>query len=316
MSSKSSKPQVNVGIIGHTGHGKTTLTSTIRATLNKINGKPRPVDGPIGSTEHGHYHTTTRHYTTFDCTGDPMQMISAALHIDAAILVVSATTGPEQQTREAIKLARYLGVPYIVVYISKCETRDNATKSGLSGIEVELVTIQVRDLLSQYDYPGEDTPVVTGSGLKALEGDPESESKILELAGHLDNYVPTPKLNSVTLLQDAFDADVSILEFGADQTTRTQAEKFSFRDEDCPVAGSIELLTIGKDKNSEVRHGIKVVLDKKIMLREGLHFYWKVGTEVSQRVRYRFEDQVVNRGARLVQGRRVMASGDIPHSPP
>ena len=82
------------------------------------------------------------------------------------------------------------------------------------------------------------------------------------------------------------------------------------------VAGSIELLTIGKDKNSEVRHGITVVLDKKIMLREGLHFYWKVGTEVSQRVRYRFEDQIVNRGARLVQGRRVMASGDIPHSPP
>jgi translation elongation factor EF-Tu-like GTPase len=113
-----------------------------------------------------------------------------------------------------------------------------------------------------------------------LEGDSESEFKILELAGHLDNYIPGPELPSGTFPQDAFDAEVSIPEFGGDQTSRTQAVEFSFRYEDSSVAGSIQLMTLRKDRNSEVRHGIKVVLDKEVMLREGLYFYWKVGSEV------------------------------------
>lgn len=158
MSSQPSKPHVNIGIIGHTGHGKTTFTFAILATLNKIYGKIAPIDDRNASTEHGqsvvHYGIATHHYTNFDFTCDTTQMIPAALHMDAAILVVSATDGPEQQTCDAIKLARYLGVSHIVVYISKCDIRDNANKLELPGIELELVGMQVRDLLSHYGYPG------------------------------------------------------------------------------------------------------------------------------------------------------------------
>jgi translation elongation factor EF-Tu-like GTPase len=284
MSYEFSKPQVNIGTIGHTGHGKTTLTLAIQATLGKTYGKPTPVDSQIASTKHGQsvvrYDTTTRSYTNFDCTGDETQMIPSALHMDAAILVVSATEDSAQQPREAIKLVRYLGVPYLVVYISKCDIRDNTENLELPGMKVELAGIQVRDLLSQYGYPGDDTPIVTGSGLEALEGDPESDSKILELVAHFDNYAPVPELTGATSSQDEFDAEVSILDLGGDQSTRTQAVEFNFRHEDSPVAGSIQLVTVTKDKYSQVRHGIKVVLNKKIMLWEGLHFYWKVGSEV------------------------------------
>jgi translation elongation factor EF-Tu-like GTPase len=199
-------------------------------------------------------------------------MIPAAIHMDAAILVVAATNGPEQQTREAIKLARGLGVPYIVVFLSKCDLKSDDE-------ELELLGLEVRDLLSQYDYSGDITPIVNGSGLKGLEGDAQWDVRIVELAEHLDSYVPDPEHRSGTSLQDSFDAEVSMLS-GGDQTKDKQAVEFIFRYEDSPVAGSLQLVTVGKEKSSDVRHGVKVTLDKKIMLREGLHFYWKIGSEV------------------------------------
>lgn len=139
--------------------------------------------------------------------------------------------------------------------------------------------MEIRDLLTQYDYPGDNTPIVIAPGLRALSGDPESEAKIIELARHLDNYVPEPELPSGTSSQDRFDAEVSMLG-GGEPTKDTQAVEFRFRYEESPVAGSYQLMTVGKDKSSEVRHGIKVMLNKKVMLQEGLHFYWQVGSEV------------------------------------
>jgi translation elongation factor EF-Tu-like GTPase len=246
-------------------------------TLGKTYGRTAaPADGQCQNEKHGesvvHYETTTRRYAHFDCTGDTFQMIPAALHLDAAILVVAATTGPEQQTREAIQLARGLGVRYIVVCLSKCDLR-------VDEEELELVGMEVRGLLSQYDYPGDDTPIVIVSGLKALSGDPESEAKIIELAGHLDNYVPEPELPSGTSPQDRFDAEVS-MPGGGELTKDTQAVEFSFRYEYSPVAGSIQLMDRGQDKSPEEKRRVEVKLDKSIMLQEGLHFYWQVGSEV------------------------------------
>jgi translation elongation factor TU len=276
MSSNRSRPLVNIGTIGHTGHGKSTLTSAILVTLGKMYGRTAPVDGQKDNKKYGqpvvHYETETRRYAHFDCGGDMLQMIPAAIHMDAAILVVAATNGPEQQTREAIKLARGLGVPYIVVFLSKCDLKSDDE-------ELELLGLEVRDLLSQYDYSGNITPIVNGSGLKGLEGDAQWDVRIVELAEHLDSYVPDPEHPSGTSSQDSFDAEVSMLG-GGDQTRDTQAVEFSFHYEDSPVAGSLQLVMVGKDKNSDVRHGVKVKLNKKIMLREGLHFYWEVGSEV------------------------------------
>ncbi|MEN4569826.1 elongation factor Tu, partial [Pantoea agglomerans] len=194
------KLHVNVGTIGHVDHGKTTLTAAITTVLAKTNGgQARAFDqidstpeekarGITINTAHVEYETAARHYAHVDCPGHAdyvKNMITGAAQMDGAILVVAATDGPMPQTREHILLGRQVGVPYIIVFLNKCDMVDDEEL-------LELVEMEVRDLLSQYDFPGDDTPIVRGSALKALEGVPEWEAKIVELAEHLDNYIPDP----------------------------------------------------------------------------------------------------------------------------
>ncbi len=195
-----SKPHVNIGTIGHVDHGKTTLTAAITTVLSKkglaqasaydqIDGAPEERERGITiSTAHVEYETEARHYAHVDCPGHAdyvKNMITGAAQMDGAILVVSAADGPMPQTREHILLSRNVGVPYIVVFLNKMDMVDDEEL-------LELVEMEVRDLLSEYDFPGDDTPVVAGSALKALEGDPVYEEKILELMAAVDEYIPTP----------------------------------------------------------------------------------------------------------------------------
>ncbi|ELW1648718.1 GTP-binding protein, partial [Enterobacter oligotrophicus] len=195
------KPHVNVGTIGHVDHGKTTLTAAITTVLAKTyGGSARAFDqidnapeekarGITINTSHVEYDTPTRHYAHVDCPGHAdyvKNMITGAAQMDGAILVVAATDGPMPQTREHILLGRQVGVPYIIVFLNKCDMVDDEEL-------LELVEMEVRELLSQYDFPGDDTPIVRGSALKALEGDAEWEAKIIELAGYLDSYIPEPE---------------------------------------------------------------------------------------------------------------------------
>ncbi|MDV6329014.1 elongation factor Tu [Idiomarina sp. PL1-037] len=196
-----SKPHVNVGTIGHVDHGKTTLTAAITTVLAKVyggaakdfaaidNAPEEKERGITISTSHVEYDTPTRHYAHVDCPGHAdyvKNMITGAAQMDGAILVVAATDGPMPQTREHILLSRQVGVPYIVVFMNKCDMVDDEEL-------LELVEMEVRELLSEYDFPGDDLPVVQGSALKALEGDEEFSKKIVELADALDNYIPEPE---------------------------------------------------------------------------------------------------------------------------
>ena len=195
------KPHVNVGTIGHVDHGKTTLTAAITTVLaKKMGGSARgyaqidnaPEEKARGITiaaSHVEYDTEARHYAHVDCPGHAdyvKNMITGAAQMDGAILVVASTDGPMPQTREHILLARQVGVPYIVVFMNKCEMVDDEEL-------LELVEMEIRELLSEYDFPGDDTPVIQGSALKALEGEAEWEEKILELADALDSYIPDPE---------------------------------------------------------------------------------------------------------------------------
>ncbi|MCC4264815.1 elongation factor Tu [Oceanimonas baumannii] len=195
------KPHVNVGTIGHVDHGKTTLTAAITTVLaKKMGGSARGYDqidnapeekarGITIAASHVEYDTETRHYAHVDCPGHAdyvKNMITGAAQMDGAILVVAATDGPMPQTREHILLARQVGVPYIIVFMNKCDMVDDEEL-------LELVEMEVRELLSEYDFPGDDTPVIQGSALKGLEGEPEWEEKILELAAALDSYIPEPE---------------------------------------------------------------------------------------------------------------------------
>ncbi|GGI65097.1 elongation factor Tu [Enterococcus alcedinis] len=195
-----SKPHVNIGTIGHVDHGKTTLTAAITTTLAtkgwaqasdyaSIDGAPEERERGITiSTSHVEYETETRHYAHVDCPGHAdyvKNMITGAAQMDGAILVVSAADGPMPQTREHILLSRNVGVPYIVVFLNKMDMVDDEEL-------LELVEMEVRDLLSDYDFPGDDTPVVAGSALRALEGDPVYQEKIFELMAAVDEYIPTP----------------------------------------------------------------------------------------------------------------------------
>ncbi|MFP3013301.1 MAG: elongation factor Tu [Arsenophonus sp. NC-QC1-MAG3] len=195
------KPHVNVGTIGHVDHGKTTLTAAISTILaKKYGGSARAFDqidnapeekarGITISTSHVEYDTLTRHYAHVDCPGHAdyiKNMITGAAQMDGAILVVAATDGPMPQTREHILLGRQVGVPYIIVFLNKCDMVDDEEL-------LELVEMEVRELLSQYDFPGDETPVIKGSALKALEGVLEWEEKIIELADTLDYYIPEPE---------------------------------------------------------------------------------------------------------------------------
>ncbi len=195
------KPHVNVGTIGHIDHGKTTLTAAITKVLNEKyggtevrsfesidNAPEEKARGITIATSHVEYQTPNRHYAHVDCPGHAdyvKNMITGAAQMDGAILVVSAADGAMPQTREHILLARQVGVPYIVVWLNKADMVDDPEL-------LELVEVEIRDLLSEYEFPGDDIPFVTGSALKALEGDEEQEGKILELAEALDTYIPEP----------------------------------------------------------------------------------------------------------------------------
>ena len=197
------KPHVNVGTIGHVDHGKTTLTAAITKTLHQRYGFGAAVDfdnidkapeerarGITISTSHVEYETPNRHYAHVDCPGHAdyvKNMITGAAQMDGAILVVSAADGPMPQTREHILLARQVGVPYIVVFLNKCDMVDDEEL-------LELVEMEVRDLLNEYEFPGDDTPIIRGSALKALE-DPNSEwgDRIIELFEQIDTYIPEPE---------------------------------------------------------------------------------------------------------------------------
>lgn len=196
-----SKPHVNVGTIGHVDHGKTTLTAALTTILaEKFGGQAKGYDqidnapeekarGITINTSHVEYETEGRHYAHVDCPGHAdyvKNMITGAAQMDGAILVCSAADGPMPQTREHILLARQVGVPYIIVFMNKCDMVDDEEL-------LELVEMEIRDLLSSYDFPGDDCPIVQGSALRALEGDPAYKEKIFELADKLDSYIPTPE---------------------------------------------------------------------------------------------------------------------------
>lgn len=195
-----SKPHINVGTIGHVDHGKTTLTAAITTVLSKKfggnacafeqidNAPEEKARGITINTSHVEYDTALRHYAHVDCPGHAdyiKNMITGAAQMDGAILVVAATDGPMPQTREHILLGRQVGVPHIVVFLNKCDMVDDEEL-------LELVEMEVRDLLTQYDFPGDDIPIVRGSALKALEGEKIWEEKIIELANFLDTYIPIP----------------------------------------------------------------------------------------------------------------------------
>jgi len=197
------KPHVNVGTIGHVDHGKTTLTAAIATVLSKaFGGEAKAYDqidaapeekarGITINTAHVEYETANRHYAHVDCPGHAdyvKNMITGAAQMDGAILVCSAADGPMPQTREHILLARQVGVPYIVVFLNKCDMVDDAEL-------LELVEMEVRELLSKYDFPGDDTPIIQGSAKLALEGDegPMGKEAIMKLAEALDTYIPTPE---------------------------------------------------------------------------------------------------------------------------
>ncbi len=196
------KPHVNIGTIGHVDHGKTTLTAAITMILAKqnegievrsfdsIDNAPEERERGITiATAHVEYETANRHYAHVDCPGHAdyvKNMITGAAQMDGAILVVSAADGPMPQTREHILLARQVGVPSIVVYLNKADMVDDPEL-------LELVELEVRDLLSSYEFPGDDIPVIAGSALKAMEGDAEAEKSVLELMAAVDDYVPVPE---------------------------------------------------------------------------------------------------------------------------
>ena len=197
-----SKPHVNVGTIGHVDHGKTTLTAAITKVLAKHNPKisfrsfdsidnapEEKARGITIATAHVEYETPNRHYAHVDCPGHAdyvKNMITGAAQMDGAILVVAATDGPMPQTREHILLARQVGVPAMVVFMNKCDAVDDAEL-------LDLVELEVRELLSKYEFPGDEIPIIRGSALNALNGDPAWEGKIDELMAAVDSYIPTPE---------------------------------------------------------------------------------------------------------------------------
>ena len=287
------KPHVNVGTIGHVDHGKTTLTAAITSILSKkgladfvaydqIDKAPEEkARGITIATAHVEYETDARHYAHVDCPGHAdyvKNMITGAAQMDGAILVVSAADGPMPQTREHILLARQVGVPYIVVFLNKVDMVDDPEL-------LELVELEVRELLSQYDFPGDEIPIVKGSALKALEsGDPESPETdcIDELLGAVDSYIPQPErvLDRPFLMpvEDVFTItgrgtvatgrveqgtikvgdEVSLVGFGADKkTVVTGVEMFRKLLDEAQAGDNVGLLLRGVDKD-EVQRGMVI----------------------------------------------------------
>ncbi|MDZ7835217.1 MAG: elongation factor Tu [Alkalibacterium sp.] len=233
------KQHMNIGTIGHVDHGKTTLTAAITTVLAKkgyaeaqaYDSIDRAAEekerGITISTSHVEYETDTRHYAHVDCPGHAdyvKNMITGAAQMDGAILVVSAADGPMPQTREHILLSRQVGVPYIVVFLNKVDMVDDEEL-------LELVEMEVRDLLSEYDFPGDDIPVVSGSALKALEGDEAYQENILELMEAVDTYIPAPERDSDRPFMMPVEDVFSITGRGTVATGRVESGKVSVGDE-------------------------------------------------------------------------------------
>ena len=254
-----SKPHVNVGTIGHVDHGKTTLTAAITTVLAKhfggaavdyasVDNAPEERERGITiNTSHVEYETENRHYAHVDCPGHAdyvKNMITGAAQMDGAILVVSAADGPMPQTREHILLSRNVGVPYIVVFLNKMDMVDDEEL-------LELVEMEVRDLLSEYDFPGDDTPVIAGSALKALEGVEEYEAKILELMAAVDSYVPNPERDTDKPFMMPVEDVFSITGRGTVATGRVERGQIKVGDE-------IEIIGIEEDITKSIVTGVEM----------------------------------------------------------
>ena len=254
-----SKPHVNVGTIGHVDHGKTTLTAAITTVLAKkgfaeasnyaaIDNAPEERERGITiNTSHVEYQTETRHYAHVDCPGHAdyvKNMITGAAQMDGAILVVSAADGPMPQTREHILLSRQVGVPYIVVFLNKVDMVDDEEL-------LELVEMEVRDLLTEYDFPGDDVPVIAGSALRALEGDESYEEKILELMAAVDEYIPTPTRDTDKPFMMPIEDVFSITGRGTVATGRVERGQVRVGDE-------VEIVGIAEETRKTVVTGVEM----------------------------------------------------------
>ena len=254
-----SKPHVNVGTIGHVDHGKTTLTAAITTVLAKkgfaeasnyaaIDNAPEERERGITiNTSHVEYSTETRHYAHVDCPGHAdyvKNMITGAAQMDGAILVVSAADGPMPQTREHILLSRQVGVPYIVVFLNKVDMVDDEEL-------LELVEMEVRDLLTEYDFPGDDVPVIAGSALRALEGDESYEEKILELMAAVDEYIPTPVRQTDKPFMMPIEDVFSITGRGTVATGRVERGQVRVGDE-------VEIVGIAEETKKTVVTGVEM----------------------------------------------------------
>ena len=254
-----SKPHVNVGTIGHVDHGKTTLTAAITTVLAKkgfaeasnyaaIDNAPEERERGITiNTSHVEYQTETRHYAHVDCPGHAdyvKNMITGAAQMDGAILVVSAADGPMPQTREHILLSRQVGVPYIVVFLNKVDMVDDEEL-------LELVEMEVRDLLTEYDFPGDDVPVIAGSALRALEGDESYEEKIFELMAAVDEYIPTPTRDTDKPFMMPIEDVFSITGRGTVATGRVERGQVRVGDE-------VEIVGIAEETKKTVVTGVEM----------------------------------------------------------
>ncbi|SDI06804.1 translation elongation factor 1A (EF-1A/EF-Tu) [Alteribacillus persepolensis] len=255
-----SKTHANIGTIGHVDHGKTTLTAAITTVLHKqsgtgeamaydsIDGAPEERERGITiSTAHVEYETDTRHYAHVDCPGHAdyvKNMITGAAQMDGAILVVSAADGPMPQTREHILLSRQVGVPSIVVFLNKTDMVDDEEL-------LELVEMEVRDLLSEYDFPGDEVPIVKGSALKAIEGDEEHEQAILDLMQEVDNYIPTPDRDKDKPFMMPVEDVFSITGRGTVATGRVERGMLNVGDE-------VEIIGIDEDAKKTTVTGVEM----------------------------------------------------------
>jgi len=254
-----SKPHVNIGTIGHVDHGKTTLTAAITTVLAKAGGaEARGYDqidaapeererGITISTAHVEYETATRHYAHVDCPGHAdyvKNMITGAAQMDGGILVVSATDGPMPQTREHILLSRQVGVPHLVVFLNKCDMVDDEEL-------LELVEMEVRDLLSEYEFPGDDIPVIKGSALKALEGEADWEEKIVELMAAVDEYIPTPTRDTDKPFMMPVEDVFSITGRGTVATGRVERGQVK-------VGDVVDIIGLAEEKKSTTVTGVEM----------------------------------------------------------
>jgi elongation factor Tu len=253
------KPHVNVGTIGHVDHGKTTLTAAMTLVLSKLfGGEAKAYDqidaapeekarGITINTAHVEYETQNRHYAHVDCPGHHdyiKNMITGAAQMDGAILVVSAADGPMPQTREHVLLARQVNVPYIVVFLNKVDMVDDPEL-------LELVEVEVRELLSNYEFPGDDVPVIKGSALKALEGDEEAKGAIIELTDALDNYIPEPERDLDKPFQMPVEDVFTITGRGTVATGRIEQGKVH-------VGEEVEVVGIHPETNKTVVTGVEM----------------------------------------------------------